>query len=302
MDRKALLVAKVSKNQSVAEMVESLFASNIAYLLSWEALARSCDDPSGVHQFRVALRRMRSLLTLFREVMPSELSLYWRNTMRDLAGELGEARDLDVLIGETLPEVAISQRHPGAELLLQRLERSRSKAYARVNVMLDGERYRQFRYDFPLWIATHQWQQRDNPKIVKRLKQSAQRYAYQLLDKRTAKVIKVGGGVDHDDAEALHQLRIEFKKLRYAAESFAPIFPKIDKFLRHGKGMQELLGSLNDLTVMDSVLDRVRSGESATELHHFIGMVSGWQRHRAAALLTEFAQRWQTFASAQHSW
>ncbi|MBF0470440.1 MAG: CHAD domain-containing protein [Gammaproteobacteria bacterium] len=301
MTKKKAIVVDLTPNQSVSEMIELLFMANFEYMLTWRDQARSWQQPLGVHQFRVSFRRMRSLFTLFRTVIPRPLARDWTTAMRALASEAGEARDLDVFLTETVPAVEVRRELPALSQLIAKGSLAREEAYQRVVLMLDSSEFATFCERFPSWLRQRLWEQ-GGGKIQKKLKLPAGEYAQKLLIKQISKINAMGSDIDTHNAEAMHQLRIEFKKLRYALDSFQPLFTNLSTFTQHSKGMQELLGNLNDIEVMNHLLHRLLEGENDSELHYAAGVVSGWHEHKAYHTLTEFNQRWQEFVTAEHDW
>ena len=64
------------------------------------------NDPEFIHQARVSLRRLRSAIKLFAPVLPTEFVAAYGQTWRTLAGALGDTRNWDVFLEETLPPIA----------------------------------------------------------------------------------------------------------------------------------------------------------------------------------------------------
>ncbi|MES9895277.1 MAG: CHAD domain-containing protein, partial [Candidatus Thiodiazotropha endolucinida] len=89
MTKKNKSPAPIDTDQTVSEAVQIILKHNYNYLLAWEQSARSWDDIEGVHQTRVAFRRMRSALSAFRAAIPRKVSKPWSNELRDLASQLG---------------------------------------------------------------------------------------------------------------------------------------------------------------------------------------------------------------------
>src|SRR5690606_23957499 len=101
------------------------------------------DAPEFIHQLRVALRRLRSLLHLFAPALPPAFVDEWKTTLRDTARRLGEARDLEVLYEELLAPVQASDVTAGDALLrlqaLARDARDHARADALRNLALTGQ-------------------------------------------------------------------------------------------------------------------------------------------------------------------
>jgi triphosphatase len=209
-------------------------------------------DPEALHQARVALRRLRSALSLFRPTVRGKDYQHLREELRWFAGQFGEARNLDVLLaGHSLPDHATLRRALAAE---------RDKAYARVMAALAGARGRALMLRLALWLELGRW----------RLKPRAGRPVHDLarsqLDRQWRKVRRRGAGLAALDADAEHQLRIDIKKLRYAAEFLAPLYPdgRGRRFIAALRSLQEQLGVANDARVARAATARLAPGLEAS--------------------------------------
>ncbi len=296
---------RVQLNQElgVGSALAEILSHNLKALEQWEATARSWEDIEGVHQMRVASRRMRAALSAFRGAVPKELSAPWSQELGWIAGELGRARDLDVFIDEGLGAVVDRLPLAGGDRLIALAETHRAEAYEAVRAMLDSDRYARFKNGFARWVETQAWNQPDLPSKQRRtLDEGISVYSRRLLDRLERKVLEAGSEVDKNDAAQMHRLRIECKKLRYAAEFFAPVLPGLDGFIAHLKGLQDLLGVLNDVSVMGGLLDALLEGQSDPELIRFSGALVGWRTREAYQLLDGFDERWEAFVHAKHPW
>jgi CHAD domain-containing protein len=108
--------------------------------------------------------------------------------------------------------------------------------------------------------------------------------------------------VDRDDAAAMHKLRIECKKLRYAAEFFRPLFEGMDTFISHMKGLQDLLGTMNDVAVTRHLLDELLTGQTDQEVSVYAGGLIGWRTCDFCHMLVRFDGYWEEFIEAKHPW
>ena len=304
MPSKSKAPAPVSGKQSVSDAFATIMRHNFDYLLTWEEAARNWEQIEGVHQFRVTLRRMRSALSLFRGALPKSSRSYWSDELRWVAGELGMARDLDVFISEGLNAVADDLPLSGAEGLLQLAERRRQQVYEeQVRAMLDSDRYRQFKEGFETWFEKKQWEtEGPNKKQSKLMASNMVRFSRNLMDKQERKVLSAGSHVDRYNAEEMHSLRIECKKLRYAAEFFRPLFLGMDDFIAQMKGLQDLLGLMNDVAVMRHLLDSLLADESDHEILVYAGGLVGWRTCDYHHMLNRFDVYWEEFLEAKHPW
>lgn len=193
-------------------------------------------NPEAVHQARVALRRLRSAMTLFKDVLGPERRLL-SDRLRDLARVLGDARDLDVLAERV---------EPGP--LFDRLSKARDKAYAAMTRELGRKATHRLPLDLAEWVAVGAW--RSDPETARLRETPLPVFAARALDRARDKLRKHGKHLADLSPEDRHQVRKDAKKLRYAVEFLATLFPEEKKrrkaFVKALKRLQEALGIIND--------------------------------------------------------
>jgi CHAD domain-containing protein len=304
MPTKSKTPAPVTADQTVSEAFATIMGHNFRYLTEWEDTARDWRDIEGVHQVRVTIRRMRSALTLFRDAIPKSVGGHWADEMRWAAGELGLARDLDVFIAEGLSSVAGKMPLAGCQDLLRLAEERRARTYKeQVCAMLDSDRYRAFKSGFQVWYEGHEWDKAHlKKKQTKFLSKNLVPFSRELMDKQERKVLAAGSHVDRTDAEAMHRLRIECKKLRYAAEFFRPLFAGMEAFIAHMKGVQDLLGLMNDVAVMRGLLEKLTANATDRDVFVYAGGLIGWRTCDYHHMLERFDTYWEELVEAKHPW
>ena len=196
-------------------------------------------DSDAVHQARIALRRLRSALSLFRPTVRGKDYPELREEVSWLAGQFGDARNLDVLL-------AGQEGLHTAKTVQERLLKARAKAYDRVEAALGSERVRALMLKLSLWIEAGAWRFRD------RAKRPLASLAVEQLDRQWRRVKRNGTRLGKTDANDRHRLRLDVKKLRYSAEFLAglsakrPKLARRERFVAALKELQERLGDLND--------------------------------------------------------
>jgi CHAD domain-containing protein len=303
MNRKSKKHVNLDASDSVSGTIQALLRHNLEFLREWEVLARSWSDIGGVHQTRVAFRRMRSALTVFRPALPKAVAGAWADDMRELGERLGRARDLDVFIEEVLGGIRDKLGLPGGSALEQRLRRARAVAYEDVRAMLDSQEYASFKTDFGAWVDGRMWEQgnlKDKHRML--LEGPVVPFARKVLDRQERRVLEAGTHVDKHDPTQMHKLPIQCKKLRYAAEFFFPFFIGMAEFIGHMKGLQDLLGVMNDVAVMPGLLDEVLAGEKDPQVLQYAGGIVGWRTCYYHELLYDFERRWEELVEAKHPW
>ncbi len=296
----------IREDQSTSEAFGAILRHNFDYMRSWAPIAYSREDIEGVHQARVAFRRMRSALTLFRKAIPRHITDPVGTEMRWIASEMGPARDLDVFIDEGLEEMA--GKIPiadGEKKLLEIAINHRDRAYERLREMMDSDRYKKFLEDFDKWLTDNGWFQEEMPAETRvALGRNIRPYAAKVMDKRLAKVTIAGSNIMELPDVQLHELRIECKKLRYATEFFSPLFDRkgMAEFTALLKGIQGLLGVLNDVAVMPGLVEKLLEGVEDRHTIQYAGALVGWRARQYEEIRGQLQGAWTNFANAPLPW
>jgi inorganic triphosphatase YgiF len=193
----------VSAFQTIAQSCFRHFRLNETILLG----GRSRE---ALHQTRVAIRRLRSAFSLFATIVGGGESQRLTAEFRWLAGVLGEARNVDVLL---------LKAEPGE--LRQKLSDARGQAYGDALKALDSPRARALMHDFNEWL--HCGDYLTISATMDGRKKSAERFAAEALDKLRRKIKKDGSDLAGVDDMQRHEVRKDAKKLRYAAEFFGSL-------------------------------------------------------------------------------
>ncbi|MEO5362939.1 MAG: CHAD domain-containing protein [Magnetococcus sp. DMHC-8] len=296
----------LSPKQSINEAFAAILRHNFDDMCNWIPVAYQREDIEGVHQVRVALRRLRSAVAIFRKVIPRAITDPWNEEMRWIAGEFGPTRDLDVLISEGLDGVAGRMPLPEGEAKVREMAiRHQDAAYERLRLLLDSERYQRFVTHFDQWITVRGWFQVDMPSETRAyLGTGIVQYAKRVLGKRMSVVLTAGDALETRSDMELHQLRIECKKLRYATEFFAALFDQkgMAEFTQQLKEVQGLLGTMNDVAVMPGLLDGVVEGSNDPDVLRYVGALIGWRSYQSADIRRQLLVPWKTFAKTASPW
>lgn len=192
--------------------------------------------PEAVHQARIGIRRLRSAMVLFKQLLAGPERDGFNARLRELAQCLGEARDLDVLAGKA---------EPGP--VLERLNLARDAAHAAVARKLRSRSTRLLLLDLTQWIADGAWRRESATQELRDT--PLPEFAVEALDRLRRKTAKHGRHLASLDPEARHQVRKDAKKLRYGVEFLAPLFgakTRLKKFVKTLTALQDDLGGLND--------------------------------------------------------
>lgn len=225
----------------------------------------SCEDIEAVHQSRVAIRRLRAAMSLFKPLVFDPSYRRFQGELRWLAGLLGAARDLDVL-QENLPRLSFNEGGAGgkaapAAAIAGECEAERLQARQAIMEALESERGRAFLLDFAVWVEDGRWQALAAPAA----KAPIAKFARAQLKKRLMKLTRKDADLEKLSPPQRHEIRIEAKKLRYMAEFFAGL-PGVARERKDFKALvnlceklQETLGTMRDEEAMATYVHNQRA-------------------------------------------
>ncbi len=254
-------------------------------------------DTEGIHQMRVGLRRLRTAISIFKELAQGPETEAIKAELKWLTEQLAAARDLDVLIEQQVrPLRAAAPIGSAAALLKHELEARRAAELAKARAAVESDRYRSLGLRTALWLADGGWLRSAEPLSVARRERPAAELAGEVLSQRTKKILKRSRRVAKLDAHARHKLRIGVKKLRYACEFFASLYTRSKqrarqkRFSKTLKVLQGLLGTLNDFEVHKGMAARIARprNQSRTQVRKALamGFITGQEQKQLASCLT----------------
>jgi inorganic triphosphatase YgiF len=246
---------KVHRDTSVAEGFETIVSACLRHFRLNEPLVIESRHVEGLHQARVAMRRLRSAFALFRPIMNDCEFARIQDELRWFTAELGDARNLDVYLERNLTD---DQRCF--------VEERREKAYDNAIAAIDSARFRRLMLDLVGWTAAGEW--RETSRAAKPLEPFMNR----RIDRLWSKILDSNDVSDLDD-EHRHHLRIRMKKLRYALEFADALHSqqprRKEKLAKVVKGLQDSLGDLHDIVTARSLVTLnswlMAPGRSATD-------------------------------------
>ncbi len=210
---------------------------------------------SAIHRARVALRRLRSGFAIFRPAIADDRAPVLVSELKWLAGALGAARDLDVLIKKQATVAEASDE--AASALPERLLASRAKAYGDALDALQSRRALDLMLDLTEWAAVGRW--RSDPQTAAARETKIEDFAVEVLDRRLGRLLKRSRGLVKLAPEKRHEARLEAKKLRYAGDFFAALYDggrsgkRYERFMKRLVGLQDQLGELNDIATAQTL-------------------------------------------------
>lgn len=270
----------LARADTLEDAAARIFSAALEHFLANVPLMIASSAPEGVHQMRVALRRLRAAIGVMRPALTGSALETSRERAKTIADVLGAARNWDVF-GDMLnagPREALGN-DPSFYALLDAVELRRAQAYREAHVALTAPQTAQFIEELRLAIAQRDWRIEENM----RAEGSARDFASRALTRLRKRLLKKSRGLATLSPEARHQARIALKKMRYGAEFFHSLYADrktARAFLRALSEMQDGMGAFNDIAIASSLLDQIDAdgGGAATRAS---GFVRGWFAHAA---------------------
>ncbi len=289
----------LARSMNAGEAFRAIAASALAQVHANAYGVIGSKDPEYLHQMRVGLRRLRSALSLFRDLLGDDFAPH-AAALRTIAVKLGAARDWDVLVIETMPEIrAVSPPVSAATafaavcVACQQASRRESQKYIKTNNYLDA------------MLALGRWLVSPSLTAAAGWQEAARSRAARILVARHARVLKRGSHLARCSAADLHRLRIAVKKMRYAVEFFAGLFQVKEMAVQRARlaKLQDILGHINDAAVVEPLLDAASSAAApGREVKAAAAIVLEWHRVRAVAEREKLHLAWRRYRAARRPW
>lgn len=271
-----------------AEAGRKILLRHLETMKSYEFAAAEGSDIEGVHQMRVATRRLRSAYSVFRKAFPKEYDRTILQPIKRTASVLGKVRDMDVLIAKLEAyRSSVKDETPDLEPLHRHLQTRRKRARRSLLLWLDSQKYSKFLHE-------------GSQLLTKRLEQDESSPAYHqtigdaiplLVYKRIAEVQHAIRSRTTLSNEDYHDIRIHCKRLRYTLESFSSLIAKgASPMIISLKKIQDILGEMNDADVMLMLMNEIT--ESSTTVTE-----PSWDMYKQS-LVGEIEKMKQLFPSA----
>ena len=274
-----------------AEAFRRIVASVLASLLAHQPAA-AMGRMEAVHGMRIATRRLRALFALFDPCLAAAPAASFKVGLRDLAAVLGEARDWDVFVTETLPRAGGA----GTNLLRPLAEAERRMAHRRVAEELGSPALSRLVLGLAAWA--------EDPAALTgdagggALGKPLVELAPSLLARLDRKARRRGRRIRRRSETELHDLRKALKKLRYGVEFLAPLHkPRgMSAYLHRAKRLQETLGVINDAAVATTLATRL--AERDATLDPGAVALRDWAEERRKEAHDDLRKAWRAFRDA----
>lgn len=220
----------------------------------WAELRAACampDHVEHVHQLRVATRRALAAIDAFRDLIPAKSRAWFEKRLRRLRRAAGEARDLDVLAERLTNDRAARARSRLVAMLAKQRRTSRTPIREQLEQLVDTD-----------------WPSRVD-RLLEDVHGRRRHTCFETFARRRFKPLIEAFFETADrklrDNDEIHALRIEGKKLRYALEIFATVFPARAR-VRCEQSLERLQKTLGEFNDHASAADRFERWARSTDV------------------------------------
>lgn len=274
--------------------VEKMLAALMEKVEQNRTLLCSKNSAEALHRFRVSIRKLRSFLSLFKECFVSEWIEQQRKNLSELMTQTNTKRDIDVLLGRMnnykshIPKTLRKDSVAVEALIREELEK--------IDNSLDGFAESQ--------MLIEQISEMKRPQILEfspneRVSQPIIITAIEILRNLIDKITKKGERIQNasqTEVAVYHNLRIEFKNLRYFIEIMKPFIQqnRYDETIDMFKGIQDVLGDFHDYSIQHtrfvSMLQEasLQDSDRRKTIELFLAEVHERERHQEVLFAEEF--------------
>ena len=260
-------------------------------------------DTEFVHQARVATRRMRSALRLFRDAVPQATGAYLAGELQWLGGVLGAVRDLDVFLLNLSLFKDRLLRFPARKrkVFENWIVRHRRAPFTALGEALASARFINLERRLIRFLDGPLPQRPRAPLAVKQVGEVAPAIIKEKFDAVLAQGAKV---LENPKIKQFHLLRIEMKKLRYACEFMAPAYGgAFDPFIDRTVDIQDCLGEIQDTVFTRAFIDYLFAAWKdkliGPALVFILGEICQLQGEIALDRQGRFGKIWERFAAEE---
>ena len=266
---------------------------------AWGELLTCTNERNLVRQLRVKLRRLRSCLTFFKELLPATAFEQYKMLVKRWTNVLGDAREYDVAL-LTCMKIRNAQKSEVAGEEISRLEEVLQEYRAKASTkILSSNKLNAVTLQLVEMLLVMQ-----NTALPK-----------EFADMRLKTFIRLRLGLwcgklmtlqekypEFSDMEQLHKLRLKVKRFRYGLQGVPEIYLP-NSLLRSLKTLQDMLGLLHDDYINDMLIGEIMQQYHDDAVLQYEGaMFCGWERAKAEALLASLPGLWDNFTAQLSEW
>lgn len=285
-----------------------ILRNGLAHLIANEPAVVEERDVEGLHQLRVALRRLRAALSTYDGLIDEPLMTHLEHEIRWVSAICGAARDYDVFLDSIVPaaEDALRDLSGGRGALEAAARAARADAWAKVVEAVASARFTALLLKLAALAACEKPPLAEGAKR-RDLNQPARDFASDMLDHHRKKAAKLAAHLAELSDEERHQLRKRLKRLRYTAEFFASLYPEqaARSYLKRLGTLQDCFGALNDLATAGRLIEGLAAfgtGKKAALLAEAGARLLAHHREAADMLIGEAEERWGKLDKRRAFW
>jgi triphosphatase len=281
---------------SLRDGLRTILRGCIAHVTANQAAAVVRTKTGGVHQMRVAVRRLRSAMRLFERFIASSENSWIDGELKWLAAELGRARDWDVFATRTL------KLADDSAAVAKAAETRRRAAHEAVERAIMSPRYTTLMLTLGGWLEEDRWCERIEPVVAGRLGDPLAETGRRLLARLDRKVRKAGRNIASAKPKERHKLRKALKRLRYGSDFLSSLYPakRVKRQLGRLSDLQDLLGTLNDAAVAETLLNDI-AGQRGRLRNAARGLCRDLQ-NRAQRQMDDLGKDWRRYRKLEPFW
>lgn len=260
-------------------------------------------DTEFVHQARVATRRMRSALRLFRDAIPERTATSLAEELKWLGGKFGTVRDLDVFLLNLTRFKPQIKRFPAKrkKAFDDWIEKHRRAPLKSLQEALQSSRYKTLERRFTQFLERPIPARPRAPLALKPVREVA---PLVITEKFEAAIQQGQKVLAKPKLKQFHALRIQMKKLRYALEFMAPAYEgALTPFIERTVEIQDCLGELQDTVFtggfIEFLLDDWKGKLVDPDLLFILGEIYQLQTQTAGKCRDRFGKIWERFSSEE---
>jgi len=290
---------KRANKLTAGELFAVVLESGLDHLHANEEGARLSEESAFVHQMRVAARRIRSALKAFSPFLIPEQVEFFGGELRWMSDALSGARNWDVFVSRSLPAICSAlPDEAGLNWIATRAAEERGLQRENARAAIESARYHRLILELGAWLASPRWHD------LTAAQDPATCFGALVLQKRHRRLVKSAHDLSRLDVQERHRVRIAAKKLRYAAEFFAPLFPgqRSERYIDSLENLQNVLGDLNDEATTALLMQHLCKDVTDPESQRACGLVLGWASGLAREQLPDAVKAWRAFADRKAFW
>ena len=293
---KPKIIPGIDCDTDATEGIRKVLRSRLREMCALRKTSLDWNDPEGVHDMRVASRRLRSALSDFMPYIRSRSLTSSLNEIRDIADVLGQVRDQDVAIMalEILATKTPSKVTSTLDQIVEEHKEIRNEAREQLKRALNKDQIQQFESDFATAIdeATSRPQR---TRRGSRTPDSTRTLSYSTIGRsiivgRLKDLEKLSDSLYQPlEVEPLHKMRIAAKRLRYSLELFEQCWGTMSMFAQRTAALQLALGELHDCDVwINSFGRRLQNQNSQKQNEASIWLLNHFMEVRAISFAGAF--------------